>query len=437
METVTTIAAVHARVRGWRREGRRVAFVPTMGNLHAGHVSLIDAARRHGERFVASIFVNPMQFGPNEDFAHYPRTPREDARMLAEAGCSLMFIPEVGEIYPHGSERVTRVEVPGLSRILEGEFRPGHLEGVSTVVAKLFHIVEPDVAIFGAKDFQQLAVIRRMVADLCMAVEIVAAPTVRDSDGLAMSSRNQYLTAAERALAPQIYAALQAAEALDGRAAQARIDTGRAPSEELRERGGIEAVTDLEVRVRRRLREFVPRTDQLAVVAAVDAIADRFAEPLGDGAPVLDGEVGDAAACIEAPGRDDGSRGAGRNAGLTASAVGAGGLVRRQRQVRQDLAGKEPGAAMARDEVGVLADPAESGVAGERLLEHRRGIDAHPVAEWPDVLLKLRGEPGESASQRLVVVASQRVARHVAEPRVVEHRLRIARIARPIVHARA
>src|SRR5204862_204912 len=152
----------------------------------AGHVSLIDAARRHGERFVASIFVNPMQFGPNEDFAHYPRTPREDGRMLAEAGCSLMFIPEVGEIYPHGSERVTRVEVPGLSRILEGEFRPGHLEGVSTVVAKLFHIVEPDVAIFGAKDFQQLAVIRRMVADLCMAVEIVAAPTVRDSDGLAM-----------------------------------------------------------------------------------------------------------------------------------------------------------------------------------------------------------------------------------------------------------
>src|SRR6266699_3125064 len=204
METVTTIAAVHARVRGWRREGRRVAFVPTMGNLHAGHVSLIDAARRHGERFVASIFVNPMQFGPNEDLAHYPRTPREDARMLAEAGCSLMFVPEVGEIYPHGSERVTRVEVPGLSRILEGEFRPGHLEGVSTVVAKLFHIVEPDVAIFGAKDFQQLAVIRRMVADLCMAVEIVAAPTVRDSDGLAMSSRNQYLTAAERALAPQI-----------------------------------------------------------------------------------------------------------------------------------------------------------------------------------------------------------------------------------------
>jgi pantoate--beta-alanine ligase len=153
-----------------------------------------------------------MQFGPNEDFAHYPRTPEQDARMLAAAGCSLLFIPEVGEIYPHGSERVTRVEVPGLSRILEGEFRPGHLEGVSTVVAKLFHIVEPDVAIFGAKDYQQLAVIRRMVADLWMPIEIVAAPTVRDADGLAMSSRNQYLTAAERALAPRIHAALRAAE---------------------------------------------------------------------------------------------------------------------------------------------------------------------------------------------------------------------------------
>jgi len=211
METVTTSAVVRERVRGWHREGRRVAFVPTMGNLHAGHVSLIEAARRHGERFVASIFVNPMQFGPNEDFAHYPRTPREDERMLSTAGCDLMFMPEVAEIYPYGAERATRVEVPGLSRILDGEFRPGHFEGVSTVVAKLFHIVEPDVAVFGEKDFQQLAVIRRMVAELCMPVEIVAAPTVRDADGLAMSSRNQYLTPAERVLAPKIYATLQAA----------------------------------------------------------------------------------------------------------------------------------------------------------------------------------------------------------------------------------
>jgi pantoate--beta-alanine ligase len=211
VDTVTTIAAVRERVRGWRLAGLRVAFVPTMGNLHPGHVSLIESARRHGERFVASIFVNPMQFGPNEDFAHYPRTPREDERMLAEAGCSLMFTPDVTEIYPNGAERATRVEVPGLSRILEGEFRPGHFEGVSTVVAKLFHIVEPDVAVFGEKDFQQLAVIRRMVAELCMPVTIIGAPTVRHADGLAMSSRNQYLTAEERARAPQIYQQLQLA----------------------------------------------------------------------------------------------------------------------------------------------------------------------------------------------------------------------------------
>jgi pantoate--beta-alanine ligase len=211
VDIVTTIAAVREHVRAWRRQGLRVAFVPTMGNLHAGHVSLIEAARRHGERFVASIFVNPMQFGPNEDFAHYPRTPLEDARMLAAAGCSLMFSPEASEIYPNGAERATRIEVPGLSRILEGEFRPGHFEGVATVVAKLFHIVEPDVAVFGEKDFQQLTVIRRMVADLCMPLEIIGAPTVRDADGLAMSSRNQYLTAAERALAPAIHATLQTA----------------------------------------------------------------------------------------------------------------------------------------------------------------------------------------------------------------------------------
>src|SRR5262249_30263883 len=184
-----------------------------MGNLHTGHVSLIETARRHGDRFVASIFVNPMQFGPNEDWAQYPRTPREDERMLAGAGCSLMFMPDVNEIYPTGAERATRIEVPGLSRILDGEFRPGHFEGVATVVAKLFHIVEPDVAIFGEKDFQQLTIIQRMVEDLCMPVEIVAAPTVRDADGLAMSSRNQDLSASERALAPGIYATLTAAAA--------------------------------------------------------------------------------------------------------------------------------------------------------------------------------------------------------------------------------
>jgi pantoate--beta-alanine ligase len=152
-----------------------------------------------------------MQFGPNEDFAHYPRTPTQDAKMLEAAGCDLMFSPEVGEIYPNGADNATRIEVPGISNILCGEFRPGHFEGVATVVAKLFHIVDPDVAIFGEKDFQQLTVIRRMVADLCLRVEIVGAPTVRERDGLAMSSRNQYLAADERRLAPTIYRQLQQA----------------------------------------------------------------------------------------------------------------------------------------------------------------------------------------------------------------------------------
>ena len=213
MLTATTIAQVRAQVAQWRASGERVVFVPTMGNLHAGHVSLIEAARRHGKRFVASIFVNPMQFGPNEDFAHYPRTPTLDATMLSDAGCDLMFTPEVGEIYPNGADQATRVEVPGISNILCGEFRPGHFEGVATVVAKLFNIVDADVAIFGEKDFQQLTVIRRMVADLCLRVEIVGAPTVRESDGLAMSSRNQYLDDAQRKLAPAIYRQLTQAVA--------------------------------------------------------------------------------------------------------------------------------------------------------------------------------------------------------------------------------
>ncbi len=195
-------------MRAWRRAGERVAIVPTMGNLHEGHISLIELARRHGERFVASIFVNPMQFGPNEDFTHYPRTPARAADMLAAAGCDLMFMPDVSEMYGPGTTPPTRVEVPEISRMLCGEFRPGHFEGVATVVAKLFNIVQPDLAIFGEKDFQQLVVIRRMAADLCFPIMIVGAPTVREPDGLAMSSRNQYLAAGERAIAPEIHAAL-------------------------------------------------------------------------------------------------------------------------------------------------------------------------------------------------------------------------------------
>jgi pantoate--beta-alanine ligase len=266
MDTVTTVAAVREHVRRWRSEGRRVAFVPTMGNLHTGHVSLIEAARRHGDRFVASIFVNPMQFGPNEDYAQYPRTPTKDADMLAEAGCNLMFMPDVAQIYPNGSERATRVDVPSLSRVLDGEFRPGHFEGVSTIVATLFHIVEPDVAIFGEKDFQQLTIIRRMVADLCMAVEIVGAPTVRDSDGLAMSSRNQYLTSAERQVAPRIYQTL--------RAAASRLQAGDTEFSSI-ERTGVEALAKagmkpdyFSVRRAQDLRAPAPDTKHLVVLTA-------------------------------------------------------------------------------------------------------------------------------------------------------------------------
>lgn len=271
METATTIAAVRERVREWHRAGQRVAFVPTMGNLHRGHVSLIEAARRHGDRFVASLFVNPMQFGPNEDFAHYPRTPEEDERMLTAAGCDLMFMPDVAELYPNGPERATRVAVPELSKILCGEFRPGHFEGVATIVAKLFNIVEPQIAVFGEKDYQQLTIIRRMVADLCMPIEIIAAPTVREPDGLALSSRNQYLTAEERKLAPRVYETLrQTADRLQAGLRVGNIDFASV------ERSAIQALEKsglrpeyFAVRVASDLSSPSPRSADLVVLTAV------------------------------------------------------------------------------------------------------------------------------------------------------------------------
>ena len=213
MDTVTTIDAVRGRVRAWRKAGLRIGFVPTMGNLHAGHLSLLAAARYRADRVIASVFVNPMQFGPNEDFARYPRTPVEDARVLEEAHCDLLFAPPVSEIYPAGGSQATLVSVRGLSEILCGQFRPGHFDGVATVVARLFGIVTPDVAVFGEKDYQQYLLIRRMTLDLALPVEVLAAPTVRASDGLALSSRNRYLSAEERARAPAIHQALRGAVA--------------------------------------------------------------------------------------------------------------------------------------------------------------------------------------------------------------------------------
>jgi pantoate--beta-alanine ligase len=211
MDRIASLDDLRGRVRAWRGAGERVAFVPTMGNLHAGHIALVRRARELAERTVASVFVNPLQFGPGEDLAAYPRTLERDCEMLAEAGCDLLFAPEVATMYPRGQAGQTRVEVPGISDLLCGASRPGHFVGVATVVCKLFNMVQPDLALFGEKDLQQLLVIRRMVGDLDLPIGIVGVPTVRESDGLAMSSRNGYLSADERARAPVVYRALGAA----------------------------------------------------------------------------------------------------------------------------------------------------------------------------------------------------------------------------------
>jgi pantoate--beta-alanine ligase len=199
------------RVSQWRRQGERIAFVPTMGNLHAGHGSLVSRASELAEHVIVSIFVNPLQFGPNEDFAAYPRTPGDDKQLLRSLQAELLFAPEVQDIYPQGQETTARVHVPGLEDILCGAFRPGHFMGVATVVTKLLNLVQPDVALFGEKDFQQLMIIRRAATDLCMPVEIVGVPTTREADGLAMSSRNRYLLPEQRAVAPKIFEALERA----------------------------------------------------------------------------------------------------------------------------------------------------------------------------------------------------------------------------------
>jgi len=206
MQTVETVAALRDVVRGWKREGLRIGFVPTMGNLHAGHHSLIELARRHADRVVASVFVNPTQFGPNEDFARYPRTLDADAEGLAAHGCDLLFAPTVEEVYPDGADEAVQVRVPGdVTSVLDGAHRPGHFDGVATVVARLFNMVQPDVAVFGQKDYQQLQVIRALVRDLAFPIEIVAGDTLRDADGVAMSSRNQYLSPKQRAVASTIH----------------------------------------------------------------------------------------------------------------------------------------------------------------------------------------------------------------------------------------
>ena len=209
MNTLHSIAQLRAALSRARQEGKRIGLVPTMGNLHAGHITLVEKARQRTDFVVVSIFVNPLQFAAGEDLESYPRTLEADQRKLLDAGAHLVFAPNVKEMYPHGMDGHTRISVPVVSEGLCGASRPGHFEGVATEVSKLLTIVQPDLAVFGQKDFQQLAVIRKMAQDLCLPVQIMGEPTVRAEDGLALSSRNGYLSETERQLAPLLYKTLQ------------------------------------------------------------------------------------------------------------------------------------------------------------------------------------------------------------------------------------
>lgn len=208
MLIIETLPLLRQQIRRLRMEGKRVALVPTMGNLHDGHMKLVDEAKARADVVIVSIFVNPMQFDRPEDLARYPRTLQEDCEKLNKRKVDLVFAPSVKEIYPNGTETHTYVYVPGLSTMLEGASRPGHFRGVSTIVSKLFNLVQPDIACFGEKDFQQLALIRKMVADMGFDIEIVGVPIMRAKDGLALSSRNGYLTAEQRIIAPGLYKVL-------------------------------------------------------------------------------------------------------------------------------------------------------------------------------------------------------------------------------------
>ena len=261
MQRVSSVEQLRQSVAAWRAAGDRIALVPTMGNLHDGHMALFRQAYKHAKRLIVSSFVNPMQFGPSEDYERYPRTPDADSEILRRSGCDILFAPDVNEVYPRGLAFATRVQVPGFSEILDGEFRPGHFEGVASVVMRLFSIVQPNVAIFGEKDYQRLLVIRRMAADLFLPVEIVGSPTVRAPDGLALSSRNIYLSEDERAVAPKLYEEL--------RRVAVAIDTDDESAKDLQA---------LETEARRNLRAFGFKVEYFTIRSANTLLTPSLSE---------------------------------------------------------------------------------------------------------------------------------------------------------------
>lgn len=266
MHIVNTLTQLRENISNARSQGMRVGFVPTMGNLHEGHLTLVKRAKEISDYVVVSIFVNPLQFGAHEDLDKYPRTPEQDADLLTGAGADLLFMPSVEEMYPVSLQLQTKVCVPEITALLEGASRPGHFDGVSTVVTKLFNMVQPDVALFGEKDYQQLAVIRRMTGDLCMPIDIIGVPTVRAEDGLALSSRNGYLSPQQRAIAPTIHATLTAA--------RAALEQGRRDIAQIE----LEAITKLQnagfkpdyvhIRDGVTLRDVLPDSKSLVILAA-------------------------------------------------------------------------------------------------------------------------------------------------------------------------
>lgn len=267
MITVKSLRELRAAVSRARSEGKRIALVPTMGNLHAGHIALVEKATQRADFVVASIFVNPLQFGANEDLDKYPRTLVADQEKLVGAGCHLLFTPDVEEVYPDGMQQQTRVSVPLVSEGLCGASRPGHFEGVATVVCKLFNMVQPDLALFGEKDFQQLAVIRKLVRDLNLPIQVMGEPTVRAADGLALSSRNGYLNESQRALAPLLYRTLQQLAEEIRRQPPAQSTLLAAARQQLEDAGLRPDY--LELREAVRLREVQDSDRQLVLLAAV------------------------------------------------------------------------------------------------------------------------------------------------------------------------